>query len=209
MVEYFSDMFDEVDTINNIDEYMQLVYCNKCNLSNFTALIGNNMKTGSMKPTTEKVLCVVDYIDQEDIKSKIILSGDRGKVIRQYLESIIPLDKIYITPMIACTLQPNSEIKDEWTSACLPRVRSIINILKPKLIVLVGNFTVRYLISAENTVRELVRKVNFYNTTPTVVVQSPYDITLMEDDERLKRATKELIDEDFNFLKEVYLDLDL
>lgn len=114
----------------------KIANCTRCALSN--SRTNTVVGTGVSNPL---VLVIGDVPNSEEDISGIPFSGKEGQLLDKML-SAISLSKhnnCYIANIIKCKTPQNREPYREEISACYSFIEAQINILKPKMILLLGN----------------------------------------------------------------------
>lgn len=72
--------------------------------------------------------------------------GDAGKNFDQFLQNILGIDRdhIYITNTIKCYTPDNRAPTEEEVEACKDFLKQEIQIIQPKIIVVLGNYALKY-----------------------------------------------------------------
>ncbi len=74
--------------------------------------------------------------------------GAAGRLLTMVLESVgVPRSSVYITNVVKCRPPGNREPKEEEIEACSPYLESQITLLKPKVIVTLGNVAGKWVFS--------------------------------------------------------------
>ena len=88
--------------------------------------------------------------ENEDLEGEPFV-GRGGKLLDQYLNAI-GLDRtknVYIANMLKCRPPLNRDPKPEEMDACIPYLRELVRLMKPKIIVCVGRISAQRLISPD------------------------------------------------------------
>lgn len=135
-------MYNSLDEVEN-----EAKNCNKCSLCQ-----KRRKSIFSSGKQDSKVMFVVDWPREEEEDTQDYWQGKAGKLISQALIGQgINKDNIYFTSLIKCNVG-NKEPKREEIDACLNYLRNQVVLLKPKMVVLMGNVVIKEILGAENSV---------------------------------------------------------
>ncbi len=96
---------------------------------------------------------------EEDLTGRPFV-GRAGKFLDEILEYIgIKRENVYITSILKCRPPNNRNPKKEEINACSPYLEEQIAIIKPKIIVTLGNFSTKYFFNKFNIKFEGINKV--------------------------------------------------
>ena len=171
--------------------------CTKCKeLSDYRT----NVVFGVGNPNKCKVLIIGEAPGKnEDIKKEPFV-GRSGKVLNEFLESInLKREEVYITNTILCRPPQNRDPKKDELKNCRPRLEEQIRILKPKVIITLGNFATKYRLETKEGITKIRGKVYEKLNTKIVPMQHPA-VLLYNGNSPKKRAE---FQEDFNKVKEI------
>ena len=103
--------------------------------------------------------------------------GSSGEYARRKINQGIPPGDIYWTNHLGCYTTPK-EYRPEYGTACLPRVRSLYRIIKPKLIIVVGWLAARAVLQPDprywKAHHELKGIVHTYETADVITIMHPH-----------------------------------
>ena len=135
-------MFNSLDEVEN-----EAKNCNKCNLCQ------NRKKNVFSNGNKEaKIMFIVDWPREEEEAEQDFWQGKSGKLISQALIGQgIDKENIYITSLIKCKVE-GKEPKKEEIEMCLNYLRNQVVVLRPKIVVLMGNVVVKGILGEENQV---------------------------------------------------------
>ncbi|MEN3015159.1 MAG: uracil-DNA glycosylase [bacterium] len=113
--------------------------CNKCILHSYR----NNAVPGNGVYQTDIMIVGEAPGRNEDIQG-LPFVGQAGKLLDKMLESIgLFRDKVFITNVVKCRPPENRDPTDQEIEACLPYLKRQIELVNPKLIILVGKHSTR------------------------------------------------------------------
>lgn len=129
---------DLADKLNNIEDIVFNIlnidlYNNFRKTANNTLIIGGNRKS--------EILIINDLPDSEDDINGDIFSGESGILLKNMMKSI-NLEEYCLLNTFFWRLPGNRNPIKEELNNCKPFVEKIISILKPKLIIFMGNYAV-------------------------------------------------------------------
>jgi DNA polymerase len=89
-------------------------------------------------PTAKLLICGMVPADEEN-KVGIPFVGRAGKLLDVILaRTSLTYEDVYITNLVKCYLAAGQPLQKDWIDACLPYIIMQVNILKPKVILLLG-----------------------------------------------------------------------
>ncbi|PWL40937.1 MAG: uracil-DNA glycosylase [Bacillota bacterium] len=84
----------------------------------------------------------------EEDKNGVPFVGAAGRLLTDMLDAVdIDRDKLYVTNIVKCRPPKNRTPKDEEAAACLPYLQRQLEIIDPKVILLLGATALRYVLS--------------------------------------------------------------
>lgn len=109
------------------------LYCDSCDLC-----IRNSMTPGRGNGVVRSgtILHLVAAPSPADNKSKLILSGNTGKLIRRILDDKGLLKYSYFTSVVKCGIYP--QLNATSIKACFPRLQKEISFVNPSMIIVYG-----------------------------------------------------------------------
>ena len=133
-------MFERLDEIENV-----VKSCNKCSLcSNRT-----NAVFGEGNPLADVMFIGEGPGADEDAEGEPFV-GKAGKLMNQAFVGLgISREKIYIANIVKCRPPNNRTPLKEEANACLDYLRNQVMIIKPKIIVLLGNTALKNILGEE------------------------------------------------------------
>lgn len=131
------------ENLNEIDEVVKK--CNKCQLcSNRT-----NTVFGVGNPNADVMFIGEGPGADEDVEGEPFV-GKAGKLMNQAFIGLgISRDKVYISNIVKCRPPNNRTPLKEESQACLNYLRNQVMIIKPKIIVLLGNTSLKNILGEE------------------------------------------------------------
>lgn len=127
--------------------------CSKCeelcaNRTNVVFGVGN--------PTTCSLVIIGEAPGKnEDLKNEPFV-GRSGQVLNSLLEEIgLSRDDVYITNTALCRPPENRNPTSQELANCRPRLDEQLKILKPKVVVTLGNFATQYMLQTTTGISQL------------------------------------------------------
>lgn len=144
--------------IQQIEDLKKIVLESNCPLKKSAT----NMVFSSGNPMS-KIMIIGEAPGSEEDRTSIPFVGSAGKLLDQMLNSIdLKRDNdCYITNVIFWRPPGNRTPNKNEIEICLPLVRKHIEIIDPKLIILLGNVAIKSLLSTNRGVTEVRRERNF------------------------------------------------
>lgn len=131
------------ENLNEIDEMVKK--CNKCQLCSNR----NNTVFGVGNPDADVMFVGEGPGADEDVEGEPFV-GKAGKLMNQALIGLgISRDKIYIANIVKCRPPNNRTPLKEEAQECLNYLRNQVMIIKPKIIVLLGNTALKNILGEE------------------------------------------------------------
>lgn len=141
-----------LETVKEIKE--AAATCNKCSLC-------QNRKKAIFSSGNEsaEVMFITDYPRDDEELAVDFFEGKSGKLLQQALIGLgINKEKIYFTSLVKCNVG-NKVVKDEEIKACIDYLRNQVVLIRPKIVVLMGDVVVNEILGLENTVNVVRGKV--------------------------------------------------
>ncbi len=135
--------------------------------------------------------------EKEDETGKPFI-GRAGKVLDSLLaETGFQREDIFITSVVKCRPPKNRFPKKEEVTACLPILQRQIELIKPRIIVCLGNLATRSLLDERAKITEVRGK--WFNKGGIKIMPTFHPAAVFHDRKKL-----EAINEDFHQVKEVW-----
>jgi len=114
-----------------------------------------------------------------------LLAKEASRLFTNMLRSIdIDRQQIYFTSLLKCQLPDNREPRTTEIVCCEEYLRSQIDLVKPELIVALGETAAQHLIVSKKPLDDLRGSVYRYHSIPLVVMPHPDDLLLNPQDKR-------------------------
>lgn len=86
----------------------------------------------------------------EEDKNGVPFVGAAGRLLTDMLDAVdIDRNKLYVTNIVKCRPPKNRTPKDDEAAACLPFLKRQIELIDPKVILLLGATALRYMLSPD------------------------------------------------------------
>lgn len=145
----------QLDTIEGIEEAIQ--GCKRCRLAQYR----KNIVLGTGDPNARLMIIGEAPGAQEDIQGQPFV-GDAGQLLNKMLAAIhIERKDVYITNVVKCRPENNRNPLHDEIEACNPYLIVQIRVIKPKIILCMGNFATQTLLKTKDTISTLRGK--FFN----------------------------------------------
>ena len=132
-----------------------------------------------------EIFMIIESPSKIDILNNKLLSGPPGKLMDKILLAIKRTrnKSVYITSLIKYKHENNRNPLSSEISCHIEHLNKQIKILKPKIILILGNVVPKLVLKKENKIDELRGKIYIYHNIPTYITYHP--ISLIKD-EKLK-----------------------
>ncbi len=117
----------------------------------------------SDKNINSKVMIISGTPNKEEDKSGVPFSGQKGDFFNKIFSYIgQSKENFYISNLIFWRPPGDREANIEEIGVCLPKIQELIKIINPKLLIIFGGFTARYLLKKNEPIAKLRGKVFTY-----------------------------------------------
>ena len=100
--------------------------------------------------------------------------GRAGKLLTKMLGAVeISREEVYITNVVKCRPPQNRDPKEEEINSCSPYLSEQLKVIKPKLILTLGNFATRTLLKTTQGITHLRGKIFSYEGIPLLPTFHP------------------------------------
>lgn len=130
---------------------------------------------GNKKP---EIFIILESPSKIDIINNKLLSGPPGKLMNRILIAINRTLKksVYITSLVKYKHKNNRNPLSSEISYCIEHLKEQIQVLKPKLILILGNVVPKFLLKKEKKIDELRGIMHIYENIPTYVTYHPVSL---------------------------------
>jgi uracil-DNA glycosylase len=156
-----------LDTLEAVAERIRTTYC--CALCPQRT----NAVPGEGNPHAKLFLVGEGPGATEDAQGRPFV-GQAGNLLNGILEAIeVPRDTVYITNIVKCRPPQNRKPLPDEIAACIPYLHRQIEIIKPKVILVLGSTSAEAMLGVRKSLGELRGKVHTYNGIPLIVTYHP------------------------------------
>ena len=143
-----------------------------------------------------EILIIIESPSKIDILNNRLLSGSSGMLMDKILIAInrTRSKSVYITSLIKYRHKFNRNPLLSEISSCKEHLKEQIQILKPKMILILGNVVPKFLLKKEKKIDKLRGLMHVYENTPTYVTYHPISLIKHE-------KLKLLVWKDFKIIK--------
>ncbi|MCD4817666.1 MAG: uracil-DNA glycosylase [Candidatus Cloacimonetes bacterium] len=143
--------------------------CSKCKLSTSR----NHFVYGNGNPNADMMLIGEGPGADED-KTGNVFVGKAGQLLTKMLKAInIERDEVYISNIIKCRPPGNRNPHNDEVEACLPYLLEQIEIISPKLILLLGRVAAISLFHIDQTLKNYRQKPLYFQGIKTYITYHP------------------------------------
>lgn len=185
---------EQVSTVTTVDHPIleeSIQQCSSCSLhqTRKQALPGR----GDM---SAELMFVVLAPDELDDASGIICSGESGALLARMLAAIdINIEDAYLSSLLKCKVPANHTVSPKEIQLCKNHLMQQIHQIQPKLLVVLGETTVRCLLQKDLSIDDARATINdkadtFYEQVPLFVSYSPGE--LLQQPENKRKAWADL-----------------
>lgn len=131
------------ESLNEVEEAVKK--CDKCKLCKGRT----NIVFGTGNPNAEIMFIGEGPGAEEDMKGEPFV-GNAGKLIDQAFEGVgIKREEVYIANIVKCRPPNNRNPEKDEALACMDYLRNQVVLVKPKIIVLLGNIALKNILGEE------------------------------------------------------------
>ena len=148
---------------------------------------------GNKKP---EIFIIIESPSEIDVLNNKLLSGPPGKLMDKILIAInrSRSRSVYITSLVKYKHKDNRNPLSSEISSCKEHLKKQIKILRPKMILILGNVVPKFLLKKEKKIDELRGARHIYENIPTYVTYHPASLIKHE-------KLKLLVWKDFKIIK--------
>ena len=151
--------------------------------------------TGKGNPSAE-LMFVVLAPTLDDAASGTVLSAAANDLFAKMLSAInVVIDDVYITSLLKCTVPAQHTVSPYEIQQCNSYLKQQVQLVQPKLIIVLGDTAIRCLLQKDATLDELrelinvdpaadVVSINNFESVPLFVSYSPDELLLQPDNKR-------------------------
>ena len=184
-----------IEDINEIDILKdEALKCSLCDLSKSRqrVIFGDGYKNAD-------IMFISNTPNSLQESSNELFIGRGGEMLANIIERVllIPKSQIYLTHIVKCRPPNNTPITPTEAHSCLSYIRKEIELVKPKIIITLGEEAYNYLMGKESKMEEIrgvPKKMDNYIVVPTLHINS-----LLRD-----KSAKRYVFEDMKLVRRLY-----
>ena len=145
---------------------LKIKYCDKCHLGIFNGFVpvsGEGVKNG--------IMIVGETPGGTEVKRNAMFVGKAGKLLRKVLDEEGLQEHCYFTNVVKCKPPSARSPNDIELTACKPYIMREIQVVKPKLIVLLGLTAIQFIYPNERYVKNTLYR---FSTFERLVIGCTY-----------------------------------
>ncbi|HSI43037.1 MAG TPA: uracil-DNA glycosylase [Methylotenera sp.] len=129
---------------------------------------------GNGDPNAEWLIISEAPNTEEELEGKPFV-GDAGKLLDNMLAAIQlkRSENVFITNVLKCRLSENDYQHGEEAQECNPFLQRQVELIKPKLIIAMGESAAQSLLQSKNTIADFRGQLHTYNDVPVIVTYHP------------------------------------
>ena len=136
--------------------------------------------------TTDASLMIISTAPASNAESAAsLLATESSQLFSNMLKAIeINRADIYFTSLVKCQLPQNRELRTTEVLCCEQYLSQQIDMVKPDLIVALGEFSAQQLVVSKKSLNELRGKVYQYHSIPLMVMPHPDELLIKPENKR-------------------------
>jgi uracil-DNA glycosylase family 4 len=166
------DLFtaDPISQATTLGEIAQLVAaCTKCRLCE-----GRTRTVPGEGPDDARLMVVGEGPGRVEDETGRPFVGAAGELLTKILGAIgLPRERVFICNVVKCRPPENRQPQYDEIAACLPYLYRQIEILKPKVILAMGNTAAQTLLNAKQSLGSMRNHVHRFRGIPVIVTYHP------------------------------------
>jgi len=149
----------------------QIIKCEQCQLCKISKI-----KIPGVGDPFANVMVITDFVTDEEEAAKLPLIGNTGDFFKKWMGAInLSVDDLFITHLIKCNPKKNTITKD-FIEQCRIHLDKQIELIKPKLILVLGDFVLSSLMKRFLDIKVNHGKVFQYKNIPFIATFHPKDV---------------------------------
>lgn len=151
------------------DFFLEIKDCQKCALSRSRS----NFVFGTGNPRAN-LMCIGEAPGQEEDRRGQPFVGAAGQLLDRILAAIgFERQEVYIANIVKCRPPQNRNPEPEEAETCFPYLQRQIDMIQPKLILLLGKVAAQYVLKTDASLRELRGKAHPFQAAKALVTYHP------------------------------------
>jgi DNA polymerase len=165
----------------------QVALCTRCRLNE-----GRRNTVFGSGPAGAKLMAMGEGPGHDEDLQGLPFVGKAGRLLTRMLASIgSPREGVYIANVVKCRPPGNRTPLPDEIAACIPYLRRQIELVRPAVILAMGNVAAQSLLKTATGITRLRGTVQDYGGTPVVPTYHPSALLRDDDPERQKRMKRE------------------
>lgn len=129
----------------------------------------------------------------EDEQQGHLFSGEAGKLLTAMLKAMgYQRNDVYLSNIVKCKTDENQEPSVEHKQSCTPYLLRQISLLKPKLILALGNAAAQQLLNSKSTMSRLRGQLHYVDTIKAPILVSYHPTYLLAAPNEKRKAWEDL-----------------
>lgn len=142
---------------------------------------------------TASLMIVGDAPNAEDEQQGDVFSGQAGKLLTAMLKAMgYQRNDVYISNIVKCKITENQEPSEEQAISCEPYLLRQISLLKPKLILALGNAAAQRLLKSKSTMSRLRGQLHYVDGINSPILVSYHPTYLLAAPNEKRKAWEDL-----------------
>jgi uracil-DNA glycosylase family 4 len=142
---------------------------------------------------TASLMIVGDAPTTEDEKQGDVFCGQAGKLLTAMLKAMgYQRNDVYVSNIVKCKISENQEPSEQQAIACEPYLLRQISLLKPKLILALGNAAAQRLLKTKSTMNRLRGQLHYVEGLNVPVLVSYHPTYLLAAPNEKRKAWEDL-----------------
>ena len=194
VVEIKENINSEITTVINVEKFdwqaltAHVAECQLCELSKtrFQTLLGSGSQNAEL-------MIVGNAPTNADEQQGNIFSGETGELLSAMLKAMgYQRNDVYITNIVKCKTVENQEPTEEQALSCKAYLLRQISLIKPKLILALGNSAAQQLLNSKSTMNRLRGQFHYVDTINAPILVSYHPTYLLASPNEKRKAWKDL-----------------
>jgi DNA polymerase len=154
------------------DDYSNCKLCNELVQSRSKVVFGSK----HMKQCPIMIIGEAPGKKEDELGEPFV--GKSGEILNRFLEEIgLTRGDVFITNTILCRPKDNRNPKTDELKNCSSRLNKVIELINPKVIITLGNFSTKYILKTDEGITKLRGKI--YEKDGRKILPMPHPATLL------------------------------
>ena len=162
--------------------------CQSCDLSQTRKqiLFGSGIQTASL-------MIIGDAPNILDEQQGDVFSGETGKLLSAMLKAMgYQRNEVYLSNIVKCKTAENKEPSEQQSASCESYLLRQISLLKPKLILILGNAAAQSLLKTKSTMSRLRGQLHYIDGVSSPILVSYHPTYLLAAPNEKRKAWEDL-----------------